>query len=298
MSSGNKKLRVSMPSSGGGVNDECHSNQTDLHPRDRHIMPHPRVKVILWGHFYVTHPDAVTAVTQLVTNIVTGRYMNNLSQYGIGRGSFVDVSVVDTNNDAPAPHSLSNSDAQDQLIQWLRTGFISPPPAVNERNLLYLLIPPSTTILQPQDVGFGGYHSYGKFNSDSDNNDLFWAIFRTGPGFGNESSGANMISAISAVVSHEMTETFTDRDDDGYRTSNGCEISDLCEDLGTFTYAGFGVERYWSNWDHACIQGDNPVRLRRFLKAVAHSETPPKGVRWTGMPRIGLEDIAAKMRSQ
>ncbi len=116
MSSGNR-LRVSTPSGGGGVNDECHSNQTNLHPRGGHIMPHPRVKVILWGHFYVTHSDAVNTITQLVTGIVAGRYMNNLSQYGIGRGSFVDVSVVDASNDAPAPHSLSDSEAQDQLIQ-------------------------------------------------------------------------------------------------------------------------------------------------------------------------------------
>jgi hypothetical protein len=296
MSADAKKLRVSRSSGGGSANDQCHHNQTNVRPRDHHIMPHPRVKVILWGHFFVSNPDAVATVSELVTSIVEGRYMNNLVQYGIGRGSFVDVAVVDTNSNEPAPDSLSPGDAQDQLISWLRAELIAPAPAVNEHNLLYLLFPPPSTALTPTDVDFGGYHRYGKFNSDSNGDDLFWAIFRTGSGFANQSSGDSLIRSLGPIVSHEMTEAFTDRDDDGFLTDNGCEVSDLCEAMSNFTHQGFQVEHYWSNWDRSCIRGDNPVRLLRFLKAVAHSGTPPSGVRWMGMPRIGLETIAARMR--
>jgi hypothetical protein len=296
-----KTLRVSRPASddidGGGVNDQCHSNQIDVRPRDRHIMPHARVKVILWGHFFVDHPDAAATATDLVTAIVTGRYMNNLVQYGIGRGSFVDVSVVDTDSGAPAPHELSQGDAQDQLIAWLRASFITPKPSVNERNLLYLIFPPPSTTLTPADVGFGGYHTSGQFHSNSDHDDLFWAIFRTGPGAAKQTSGDALIRSISAVVSHEMTEAFSDRDNDGFITDSGCEVSDLCETMSSFSYEGFNVEQYWSNWNHACIRGDKAVSLTRFLKAAAHGVAHPAGLRWLHMPRIGLEDIAARMRS-
>jgi len=86
-------------------------------------------------------------------------------------------------------------------------------------------------------------------------------------------------------------------DNDGFIIDNGCESSDLCEAISGFSYRGFEVEHYWSNWDHACIRGNKAVSLRRFLKAAAHGGTHPPGVRWTGMPRIGLEEIAARMRS-
>lgn len=300
MSPNKKRLRVSRPATGddSGVNHQCHSNPTNLQPNDRTILAHPRIKVILWGHFYVEHPDAVSTVSQLVTALVAGRYMNNLVQYGIGRGSLIDVSVVDTTADDPAPHSLTDSQAQDQLIQWLRAGFITPAPAVNERNLLYLIIPPLTTILEPADLNFGAYHQHGQFNDDSDDDDLFWAIFRTGSKFVSHASGDALIRGLSASISHEMTEAFTDRDADGWITSNDCEICDLCEILPSFSYEGFGVPLYWSNWDRACIRGDKPVHLSRFLKAAAHPAPPPGGLRWLSMPRVGLETIAARMRSK
>jgi hypothetical protein len=300
MPAANKKLRVSRGDiDGGDVNNECHKNQTDLQPNDRHIMPNPRVKVILWGHFYVEHPDAKNTAADLIGTIVSGPYMNNLVQYGVGRGTFEDVTVIDVDR-SPAPATLSSSEAQDQLIEWLQTETVAPPPVVNERNLLYLIVPPTSTVLTPADENFGGYHSHGKFNAESDNDDLFWAIIRTN---NPPSSGDQQIRNHAAIISHEMTEAFTDRDGNGWRSSNGCEISDHCETFGstsgnvtTFSYQGFRVERYWSNWHHTCIQGDDPVRLSRFLKAVSPIGVPLPGVKWTGMSQIGLDTIAQKMR--
>src|ERR1700749_4000236 len=116
MPTDNKKLRVSKLQSGdpdgGDVNDECHKNQTNLQPNDRHIMPNPRVQVVLWGHFYADHPDAEDTVSQLVTAIVSGRYMNGLAQYGIGRGTLEGVTLVDVDR-SPAPPTLSSGEAQD-----------------------------------------------------------------------------------------------------------------------------------------------------------------------------------------
>jgi hypothetical protein len=67
-------------------------------------------------------------------------------------------------------------------------------------------------------------------------------------------------------VSHELVETFSNRDGNGYYTddSNGCEIGDLCEAAATggiitvpYSVAGrtWQVENYWSNFDARCIAG-------------------------------------------
>lgn len=302
MSKAQRMSRVSV-ALGGGVNGDCHTHGENVRRQDGRVMPHPRVMVILWGHFYVEHSDAVDTVRQLVTAIVAGRFMNGLAQYGVGRGSLVDVAVIDTSSNDPAPAELSDGDAEDRLKGWLRASFIGPAPAVNERNLLYLLFPPTSTVLTPADEGFCGYHRSTKFNDASHNDDLFWATFRSHSA--NQSSGDSLIRSMAFCISHEMNEAFTDRDSHGYRASNGCEIGDLCEAFGstsggatTFPYQGFGVERYWSNWDHGCIQGDNPVRLSKFLKAAAPHGAVPPGVRWLGMSKIGLDTIAARVRSE
>jgi hypothetical protein len=288
---------------GGGVNDQCHQHSENVQRQDGHIIPHPRVKVILWGHFYVEHPDAAATVRELVTALVAGRFMNGLAQYGVSRGSLVDVTVVDTGASDPTPSELSDGDAADQLKRWLQVGFIAPAPAVNETNLLYLLFPPTSTVLTPADEGFCGYHRSTKFNGASDNDDLFWATFRTNTA--DQSSGDSLIRSIAFCISHEMNEAFTDRDSNGYIASNGCEIGDLCETFGSpsgnvtmFPYQGFNIERYWSNWDHGCIEGNRPVRLSTFLKAAAPHGAVPPGVRWLGMSKIGLDSIAARVRSK
>src|SRR5437764_4348433 len=117
-----QKLRVSMAHE-GDVNNECHTHREDVKPHDRRITPHPKVAVILWGNFFVNHPDAEVTVRQLVTALVEGRFMNGLAQYGVGRGTMLDVTTIGTDALDPAPATLSSGEAQDQLIRWLRTEF-------------------------------------------------------------------------------------------------------------------------------------------------------------------------------
>ncbi len=52
-----------------------------------HIMPNPSVVPILWGHDYVANPATAKAVEQMVSDLVTGPFMNAMAQYGISRAS-------------------------------------------------------------------------------------------------------------------------------------------------------------------------------------------------------------------
>jgi hypothetical protein len=52
-----------------------------------HVMPNPRVIPILWGHGYVANPATTKLIVQMISDLVTGPFMNGMAQYGIGRGS-------------------------------------------------------------------------------------------------------------------------------------------------------------------------------------------------------------------
>ena len=52
-----------------------------------HVMPNPRVIPILWGHDYVANPATTKLIEQMISDLVTGPFMNGMAQYGIRRGS-------------------------------------------------------------------------------------------------------------------------------------------------------------------------------------------------------------------
>jgi hypothetical protein len=258
-----------------GVNDPCHQPFSGtVPPYNLGIIPIPQLVPIFWGHFYTTAPIGPTAVSsaqQLLSDIVEGPYMNNLAQYGVGRGSVLSSAIID---DSSPPGSANENDIVAKLKKWLDDGQVKPKPKDGENSLTYFVFPPPTTNLTLSNgtTGFCGYHEHTKYNAGLFSNDnLFWATVATqgAP----QQTGSDTIGAISYCVSHELTEMFTDSDGNGYHLSNGCELGDLCEADSDFSYRGWTVEQYYSNWDSGCIRGDNPVSVRRYLTSAGF----PKG---------------------
>ena len=291
----------------GEVNDGCHAFTGGVKAHQKHIMPNPRVVPIFWGHNYVTNPNDVTAVVQLLSDLVTGPFMNGLVQYGVSRGSVASPITIDTNPTNPAPGTLDEKQALAQIVSWINASTVTPTPSVDETNLLYFLFPPTTTQLTLSDgtTGFCGYHQHGKFNNISQNDDLFWAIVNTSGA--PSGTGTRFANSLAFCVSHELAEAFSDRDGHGFisdvvpGTNQTCEIGDICEcaagcpGLITFPYRGWSVEQYWSNWDSTCIHGDQPVSLRKFLGAIGF-DIKNKGLLSLNTPVINLEYIASRMR--
>jgi hypothetical protein len=278
----------------GGVNGRCHTYTGGVKPKQKRIIANPRVVPIFWGHNYVTNSNDVTAGVKLISDLVTGPFMNGLVQYGVGRGSVASQFVIDTNRSNPAPTTLDETQAQAQIISWLNAGTVTLAPSVDETNLLYFLFPPTTTQLTMTDgtTGFCGYHLHGKFNNDSHNDDLFWAIVSTSgatPG-----TGTTFANSVAYCVSHELGEAFSDRDNQGFIADNGCEIGDICETKTFFQYRGWTIEQYWSNWESTCIHGDQPVSLRKFLSSIGFDAS--HGLRSLNTPVINLEYMASKAR--
>jgi hypothetical protein len=248
-----------------GVNQPCHGNTSGVvkHNFGLSVIASPRVVVIYWDQYFTSTPEAVTTMNQFITDLVTGTYMDNLSEYGVGRGSLqghvvINVTTFPTPNSQHPGDPFSELQMQTQLIEWLDRGVVTPAPAPrNEASLVYLIVAPSDTTLSlgGNTGGFCGYHSHGRHASVSGEN-LYWATVQ---GYSKSPSGQTFVDSISYCVSHELVETFTNRDGTGWFSDdgNGCEIGDLCEAdaSGNVTTVPFGrwqVEKYWSNRQGGC----------------------------------------------
>jgi hypothetical protein len=266
-------------------------------PNDRRRLRSPAVVLVLWDEFFINQPKAATFSQQLVNDLVAGPFMNGLVQYGIGDGSIVGTISLDTKqNPAPSTWDVNSGDDATQVSNWVKDGTLSPTPAQDEANLLFLILLPITTALTngtnsdgSPNTNICGWHHHQKFNASSTNDDLFWAVIRTDQA--DTSNEQNFVNKVAFCVGHELVEAFTDRDGDGFTASNGCEIGDICETKAFFTYRGWSVEQYWSNWDSVCINGDQPISLRRFLGAV--NVDGQQGLRQLKMPIIDRKSMAA-----
>ncbi len=84
-------------------------------------------------------------------------------------------------------------------------------------------------------------------------------------------TNAGDLDSITAIISHELVETATDPDGNGFlgisRTCDGpswCEIADICQSTWA-SIDGITVHGYWSNQANACIA------------PTSHARTPPQG---------------------
>lgn len=236
-----------------------------------HIMPNPRVVPILWGHDYVANPATTKDIQQLISDLVTGPFMNGLAQYGIRRGSMVAPIIIDdTSPPATITYTDSNNQLVDQitkkLISWIDAGLVPPPPSNSDINQMYLIIPPSETTPQifngagdPIGNGAQGWHNEGVTNPGPPPT-FYWAIVKTND-CGPPSSGITFVNNFAQKVAHELAEQFADR--------NGSfkEIGDPCLNDGE-TYRGWQIQKYWSDWDNACISGDQPPPMPRSFQTV------------------------------
>jgi hypothetical protein len=304
--------KVSMAAGAAGVNCSCHTVSVQVPGNDKHVtrvLPGvgPHVVPIFWGHYYVINPDVPRLVTLLISDLVTGPYMNGLAQYGVGRGTMGQTTTIDmtdaAGNPIPDPINLSRGSIETQLGKWISGGLTGIRPLVDGQNVVFVIfLPTGSTTTEP--AGEAGYHNHGQYNPASSNDDMFWAVVITNANYVDQSSATNFANSLSFVVSHELCETFTDRDEDGFIYFS-CEIGDICESRDptcqncctTFPYTQFNrtwqVEPYWSNWDNNCINGNQPVSIRKFLQAIGVDGS--RGLRQLQSNVINVDYVASKM---
>jgi hypothetical protein len=292
---------------GDGTNASCHGNTGGVQANSKRVIDTPQIILILWDNVFATNTAAVSSARQLVTDLVTGPFVNGLAQYGVAHGTLLSVAIIDTNV-VPAPATWDISDGKDgvQLKSWLNGGTVSPAPVQDESLKVYLIILPTSTQLTngtnadgTPNTTVAGWHHHTKYNANSKNDDLFWGVVQTRPNTLTTGKEAAFINSFAYAVGHELCEAFTNPDGNGY-FNGACEIGDLCEadaagNLLTFAYNTWSVEPYWSTWDNACIHGDASVSLRRFLTAINFDPNANR-LGALGTADISLDYIASRMR--
>ena len=154
-----------------------------------HVMSVPYVVPILWGDVYAQNPETVQYIRDMVSDLVTGPFMNGMVQYGIERGSVhAPIVINDANPPATIVYYDSNNNLQDDITKnlqaWITVGVV-PPPSQPYLDQLYLIIPSPTSRFEtydgagdPTGNGVQGYHNEGVTNPAT-SPPLFWAIVKT-----------------------------------------------------------------------------------------------------------------------
>ena len=211
-------------------------------PNSSHTMPNPTIIPILWGHDYVANPATAKLVEQLVSDLVTGPFVNGCVQYGVRRGRVTTPVIIDDTNPPKAvvyrnQQNQLQDDITKKLISWIQAGKVPPLPPPPGIDQFYLIIPPSETTPQtynnatdPIGNGIQGWHNEGVTNPSS-SVPYYWAIVKTND-CGNPNTGQTFVNNFAQKVAHELVEQLVDR--------NGTfkELGDPCNNVGDTYRAG------------------------------------------------------------
>lgn len=207
------------------------------------IIPHVHLHLIFWGTAWNSAGAVPTMgqITDAVINILTGPYMNSLSQYrGVGSGYLEGAALVSNvvgSSPASPPANFSNNDIETLLTNLISAGQLPDPSSDSELLYMVMLAPGAS---QP---GLLGEHTYYSHNG-------------TNLHYGWVANGGSL-SSVTWVFSHELVESVTDPEGSaitgtGCNQGGWCEIGDVCTG-NTAVINGVTVQRYWSQVDGQCV---------------------------------------------
>lgn len=223
------------------------------------------VHLLLWGSAWLqitTNPSAGSVVNS-IDSILTGPYLNSLSQYGVGRGQLVDAFIITS----PNPNNpFSEGDVSDMVWNLIDAGYFPEPDDAGGRNELFAFImPPNVNYNKTNAIGSHSYANDYDFPFDFDKAWYCWVM------------NNGTIDFVTRVFSHELAEACTDPEGSAVQvnprnSSSWNEIGDVCQ--STDLLNGVRVQSYWSQRDRACIIPtipSNPEPPEFFRKIVVNA---------------------------
>jgi hypothetical protein len=172
----------------------------------------PRVVPVYWDPHFQKTPADVAAFDEFLRALFRSSWMSALADYGVGPARLLRSFVA---SDAPYG-SLTQTQLEAQLVEWLASEAVMPRPSKTERSLLYLVITPLSTQLTLGTLSsledFSGYHDCTRFDPRAEGKDpssaqqnLFYAVVPL------TSTGPEILDAHSLTISNELAEAFIDR---------------------------------------------------------------------------------------
>lgn len=170
----------------------------------------PRVVPIYWDPHFQKTPADVTIFDEFLRTLFRSSWMTALADHGVAPARLMPSFVPQQ-----APYaSLSQTQLEAQLTEWLASGAIQPRPGKAERSLLYLVLTPRATKLTlgslTSSKDFSGYHDCTAFeqrsaaNGESSMNLFYVAVPLT-------TTGREILDAHSLSISKQLADAFIDR---------------------------------------------------------------------------------------
>jgi hypothetical protein len=216
------------------------------------------VQLIFWGSDW-NLPSTSPTVNEVVTavqNVLAGPFMSGLVQYGIDRSPFRGAIIVTSPPPAFLPNNFDEGDVEDIVNKLINNGTFPEPDEPGGRNIYFVMMPPNTKF--KGDDGDIGAHSHFSSGSPIDV-DTAWCVW----------VGHNDIDTMTKAFGHELAETCTDPEGDGWTVDgqpDGLnEIGDICNSRFN-TLNGITLEAYWSRVDGACLL-PGAYSLKRFMRS-------------------------------
>ena len=244
--SGIVRAQAPQPASTGGDEGAGSGQATGVTDLKGLLLTKVQVQLIFWGTKWGQASPSTGDVTKAVQNILSGSYMQGLSQYrGIGPGTLLGTTVVTPSN---PPQPFSSDDVAHFVLNLIATGKV-PKPADGQQILYCVILPVGVSSNLP-DVN--GIHSYiynvsYSFPLDVDLDKVFYAwVMNDGT-----------LDGITVIFSHELAEACSDPDGNGIQVlplnpNSWHEIGDVCEGISGVVN-GVSVQAYWSQSSGACV---------------------------------------------
>jgi hypothetical protein len=222
-------------------------DMSSLNAHGGEVIASARLFAVYWGRHWGDPNQglnqAARDMNSYLSELVSGRYMDMLGSYGVGRGELIGSAWID--HDPASSDDYNEITLTNLLSSWLDQNLLPIKPGIpDELSLLFMIFASDETtvnMLGNHDIcGFHYFAWYGKVPLVGRAN-LFYAVVETAGGYDPK-----------VTASHELVEAVTDRSGNGWRTEEIVpaivEIADACNNCGDEMLHlpdGSWVASYW-----------------------------------------------------
>lgn len=209
------------------------------------IISHPQVVAVYYGDYWSTSTGMQSAaqINTFLSYVVNSSFMDQLNQYGVGRGTTLGVGVIDSG--LAGGNAITDADIQAKLSGDFTSGRL---PGVASNTLYLVFTPPdvsvSSSVLNNAFDQFG-YHSALSYGTNGGIAD--YAVIINPVGNGTYGSLTNF-QTITHTITLELANAVTDPTGNGWiDRSTGYEVGSLVNQSGNYAFFNnYVVAGLWS----------------------------------------------------
>ena len=208
------------------------------------VVANVQVQALFYGTYWSTSDGQQSAadINTYLSYLVNSTFMDVMSEYGVGRGSFLGNGIVDPG--LLGAVSVSDATIQVELANDITAGRL---PGASFNKVYIVFTPPNVTVVSGAEsslIDFFGYHDTFAYGATGIVN---YAVIASPVGNGDDGSLTDF-QTITHAVSHELAEAVTDPLGNGWVDgATGDEIADVVDQPGNIAFLNnYVVAGLWS----------------------------------------------------